>query len=375
MDYKIISADSHVDLGYLPWDLFTSQAPDQWKDRMPRVIEKDGSAQWWADGIYLEDVGHFSKVETYNPGMKARVAKMREVGFVEDATKGNYHPTDVELRLKDQELDGVDAEVIYGMFAVATKLKDQEQMAAVYRIYNDWIADFTKKSPERFRGLACLPNHDPEAAVTELRRAADLGLKGCEFGVSTAVKPVYYEDWDVLWKAAAECNVSVSFHTTGLYPRKPEPGDAEKYALTHRVINMTTFQLSGAEILASVILSGACDRFPDFKFVLGECGVTWIPYVIDRMDHEDEGDPNLKLKPSDYWRRQGYSTYQKEAFSGDMIDLIGVDNVMWGSDYPHPDGVWPDSQATIANNLKNLKDEEKRRKVIRDTAAKLYGFN
>lgn len=144
--------------------------------------------------------------------------------------------------------------------------------------------------------------------------------------------------------------------------------------LTHRVINMVVFQLSGAEVLSSVVLSGACERFPNFKFILGESGVTWIPYVLDRMDHEDEGDENLSIKPSDYWRRQGYSTFQKEAFAGDMIDLIGVDNVMWGSDYPHPDGVWPDSQETIANNLKGLKDEAKRLKIIRDNVAQLYGF-
>ena len=124
-----------------------------------------------------------------------------------------------------------------------------------------------------------------------------------------------------------------------------------------------------------MVLSGACERFPNLKFVLGECGVTWIPYVLDRMDHEDEGDASLSMIPSDYWRRQGYSTFQKEAFAGDMIDFIGEDNVMWGSDYPHPDGVWPDSQETIKNNLKGLKDNVKRMKIIRDTAAKLYRFS
>ncbi len=374
MAYKVISADSHVDLGYLPRDLFTSQDPGRFEGRMPHVEERDGTNQWWADGIYLEDVGHFSKVETYNPGMKTRVARMAESGFLEDSARGDYHPTNIELRLRDQDLDGVDAEVIYGMFAVAGKVQDQELVAAVYRIYNDWIIDFTKQNPERLVGLACLPNHDPEAAAAEIHRTAKLGLRGCEFGTATAVVPIYYSDWDVMWQALDDCNMSISFHTTGLSPRSPRPQDREKYMLTHRVINMVVFQLSGAEVLSSVILSGACERFPNFKFILGESGVTWIPYVLDRMDHEDEGDENLSIKPSDYWRRQGYSTFQKEAFAGDMIDLIGVDNVMWGSDYPHPDGVWPDSQETIANNLKGLKDETKRLKIIRDTVAQLYGF-
>lgn len=374
MQYNVISADSHVDLGFLPWDLFTSQAPTQYADRVPRVENHDGTDQWWADGVYLEDVGHYSKVATYNPGMKTRVDRMAATGFIQDAAEGRYHPTDPDLRIKDQDADGVDAEVIYGMFAVATKLKDQELVASIYRTYNDWIADFSGKRPDRLRGLACLPNHDPQAAADEVRRIAAKGLVGVEFGVATAVKPMYYRDWDVLWEAVAECGVSISFHTTGLYPRPPEPGDEAEYALTHRVVNMVTFQLSGAEILASMVLSGACERHPDLKFVLGECGVTWIPYVLDRMDHEDEGDATLSMIPSDYWKRQGYSTFQKEAFAGDMIDFIGEDNVMWGSDYPHPDGVWPDSQETIESNLKGLKDETKRMKIIRDTAAKLYRF-
>ncbi|MFQ5934523.1 MAG: amidohydrolase family protein, partial [Dehalococcoidia bacterium] len=262
---------------------------------MPRVIQKDDKDQWWADDVYLEDVGHYGETDIYNPGMKNRVAKMAQTGFIEDIATGNYHPTNAELRLKDQDLDGVDAEVIYGLFAVATKIKDQEQVAAIHRVYNDWLADFTRQNPERLVGLACIPNHDPQAAAAEVRRAAGLGLRGCEFGVSTAVRPIYYPEWDVLWEASADCNMPLSFHTTGLLPREPEKGDMEKYGPTYLGITLTVFQLTGAEFLASIILSGACQRFPNFKFILGECGVTWIPYILDRMDHEDEGDPNLEM--------------------------------------------------------------------------------
>ena len=375
MDYKIVSADSHVDLGFLPWDLFANEAPSEWKDKMPRVVQKDGKNQWWIGDVYIEDVGHYGDTEIYNPGMKDRVAKMSKVGFLEDSAKGDYHPTNLDLRLKDQDLDGVQAEVIYGLFAVATKLKDQEQVAAIYRIYNDWMADFTSKNPNRLAGLACIPNHDPKAAAAEVRRAAAMGLRGIEFGSSTAVKPVYDRDWDVLWAAADECDMPISFHTTGFIARRPNEADQKKYAEMHLTITITLFQLSGAEVLSSIIFSGACERFPNVRFVLGECGVTWIPYVIDRMDHEGQGAPGLVLKPSDYWKRQGYSTFQKEGFAGDMIDFIGPDNVMWGSDYPHPDGVWPDSLEAIANNFRNLPDKSKLQKIICDTAVNLYKFN
>jgi uncharacterized protein len=107
------------------------------------------------------------------------------------------------------------------------------------------------------------------------------------------------------------------------------------------------FQLDGAEFLSSIIFSGACDRHPEFRFVLGECGISWIPYVLDRMDHvyhDRYHHLGLSLKPSEFWRRQGYTTYQKEDIASFSIPLAGEDNVLWGSDYPHPDSVWPDSK-------------------------------
>ena len=84
--------------------------------------------------------------------------------------------------------------------------------------------------------------------------------------------------------------------------------------------------------------------------------------------------PGLKMKPSDYWRRQGYTTYQTEGLIPTLIEFIGEDNLMWGSDYPHGDGVWPDSQETIERDLRDLKDENIRRKILRDNCAKLHGF-
>ena len=82
----------------------------------------------------------------------------------------------------------------------------------------------------------------------------------------------------------------------------------------------------------------------------------------------------LKLKPTEYWRRQGYSTFQQEYVSMDEIDRIGVDNIMWGSDYPHPDGVYPDSQKAIQEGMGHL-PEDVRRKIVCDNAARLYSFN
>ena len=389
MEYKVISADGHVDLAFLPPDLFTSNASPGWRDKMPVVVETGTGFEWRASGKFL-GTAYARSSNALTPENEVRLARMAAVGFFEDAQNGKPHPSDPELRLKDMELDGVDADVIYGLTFVSGRLlgirraegrvmehaPDTELVTNIFRIYNDWLADFCGHAPERFAGIACLPNHDPATAEAELRRAAKLGLKGAEFDVQGAGLPVYYDDWDVLWGAAAECNIPISFHVLGANVRPPMPADTvtKKYSRVYSTLGTVLDQLEGSEMLSSIILSGALERYPDFKFVLGECGASWIPYVLDRMDHECMDFPGLKMKPSDYWRRQGYTTYQTEGLIPELVEFIGEDNLMWGSDYPHGDGVWPDSQVTIERDLNNLKDENIRRKILRDNCAKLYGF-
>jgi len=192
---------------------------------------------------------------------------------------------------------------------------------------------------------------------------------------ATAVKPIFQEDWDVLWAAAAECDIPISFHTLGLPCRHAEGSDAKKYRWVGAGVVLSLFQLAGAEFLSSIIYSGACERHPDFKFVLGECGIGWIPYVLYRMDDEFERIAELKLnlKPSEYWFRQGHSTFQVEPLTPEIVDHVGEDNILWGSDYPHPDCVFPDSQQVIREHMGKL-DEKVRHKIVCGNAARLYGF-
>ena len=166
----------------------------------------------------------------------------------------------------------------------------------------------------------------------------------------------------------------ITFHTIGMPFRQPNESDLETYRWVRTGLMYTMFQLSGAEFLTSIILSGACDRYPDFKFVLGECGVGWIPYVLHRMDEEYNNFSSqigLSLKPSEYWARQGYTTFQDEALTKEVISIVGVDNIMWGSDYPHPDGIWPDSFKIIQRNLSHL-DQSTLSKLVCGNTKKLY---
>ena len=186
MDYTFVSADCHMDLSWLPGDLFTSNAPAHLVDRVPRVVESPTKESkyglyhgvWVADGSELGVYGGmgfgFTPPER---GVSARTDRMWDAGYYD----GDPHVIDPEQRARDLDLDGVQAELIYGMTGAGMKIKDPEVLTATYRIYNDYIADFCSHKPGRFYALACIPVHEPHAAAEELRRAAALGpLRGCD---------------------------------------------------------------------------------------------------------------------------------------------------------------------------------------------------
>ena len=386
MDYQVISADSHIDLFWLPEDLFVSQAPARLKKRMPKVIDTQQGKVWVYNGTQLGFVGSAgltSSFDPYTPGLSHRLDKMEELGFFSDVQRGLLHPTDSELRMVDQETDGLQGEVMYGILGVASGFSDGEEgisdpeiATMVYDIYNEWVAGFCQSNAQRFVGVACISCHDPETAAGQLRRAAGLGLKGAELNTSGAALPIYQREWDVLWATAAECRIPISFHSTGAAFRQPEGPAREDYQWVSLGLTFTLFQLSGPEVLTSIILSGACDRYPEFKFVLGECGVGWIPYLLHRIDREYEQQLfhlNLSMKPSEFWRRQGYTTFQDEYLTPDIVQAVGEDNILWGSDYPHADGLWPESRTYIQENLGHLPDYVQR-KLVCENAGSLYDF-
>ena len=372
MEGRVLSGDSHIDLRFMPENTFIDNAPAHLKSRMPHIEDTAQGLRWVADGTDLGVVGIFV-AETQSTEMNERTRLMKEGGFFDNQELG-WHPTTVELRLKDQEKDGIEGEVMYGLLRIGQQLTDWNLVTQVFRLYNDWVADFCRKAPGRLAALACIPSHDPEIAAAELRRSAEIGLQGADFGVNSVEVPIYHADWDPLWRASHDTGLPISFHTTGLIPMRASSGQGKEYDPMFHDIRTVLFQLSGAEFLTSIVLSGACERFPNFKFVLGECGIGWIPYVLDRMDHEAEGAEGLKMRPSEYWTRQGASTYQNEGIASEIIPMVGEDNVMWGSDYPHPDGTWPDSRKYISSNLKNLNNPSIFNKVVYANTKKLYGF-
>jgi len=376
MKYDVISADGHIDLIWLPPDLFTRNASAKLRDRMPYVVDGSDGRRWVSrNGAQFGLVnGMGSAGRKYVPGEIHRSDRMASTGLYEDGQKGIRRLTDPEMRLRDQDLDGVQAEVLYGVLGSSGRLNDGEAAIEMLRIYNDWLHDFCSHHPDRLIGLANVPSHDMGAAVAEVKRAATRGVRGIDVANRPDMIPLFDEHYEPLWRIAHETGIPVHFHTIG--GRSPDytkmtPTVARRAFATF----ICGFQMHMSYMLIQLMFSGAFERYPNLKVVIGEAGLGWIPYVLDHMDleWEDQFKDLLKMKPSEYWHRQCYATYQTDPIGIKLLKELGEDNVMWGSDYPHPDGIWPDSQEFIERELSHL-PATTRRKVLCDNAAKLYGL-
>jgi uncharacterized protein len=378
MRYTRISADCHIDLPMLAPDFFTSNASAALKSRMPYVADGPDGPYWTCKngGSFglLNGVGPAG--QKLVPGQNYRVDKMAETGLYTDGKKGIRRPTDPHLRLKDMERDGVDAEVIFGILGAATRLSDHDAAKEMFRIYNDWLKDFCRHYPDRQIGLACLPYGDIDAAVKEVHRVAKMGIRGLELSCSWDMDPMWHPVWEPLWKAVSDVGLPLHFHTfpsTSSAARDKATGLAKRAAL---FVGVSGFQMNLVNILAALIGAAVLERYPNLRIGFGESGIGWIPYALDRMDFEWEDrfrDLGLTMKPSDYWRRQCKGTFQFDRIGTKLIEEMGVESLMWGSDYPHADGVWPESSKYIEEQFGHL-PAEYAHKITCENAGKFYGL-
>src|SRR5258706_4365478 len=290
MQYRRISADCHLDLPWLPPELFVSQAARQFKDRMPYVEDGPDGPKWVTNaGVQMGIPGAVGSVGApFVPGQNYRVDKMAETGLYEAGKRGERRPGDPHLRIKEMEKDGVDAEIIFGILGVASRVQDHEAANEMLRIYNDWLKDFCSHYPDRQIGLACLPYGDIGAAVKEIHRVAKLGLKGLELSCSWDMEPMWHPGWGPLWRAGNEVQLPLHFHT---FPTLP-PGKLDSQSgLTRRAAFFTVvsgFQMNLVNILAAIVGAAVLERYPNIRIAFGESGIGWVPYALDRMDFEWE---------------------------------------------------------------------------------------
>lgn len=375
MAESIVSADGHMDLFYLDEDTFTSRTTAKLKDRVPNVREVGGKPMWVGDGVVMG--GHRAWMGR-QPMTSHRGKRMLEAGW--EPT----HPSDPKLRLKDLDLDGISKEVIYGIRFVEDSIKDPDVITATYRAYNDFIAEFCASAPERLIGVANLPAHSAESAAAEVRRVGrnGLGLKGGLFDFFNGPEPIWHDMWEPLWTAAEEEGVALSFHigaghgTTTVGPQTAQEKLERSIPKVSYAAHLVVVAMQADECLASVMLCGALERHPALKVVMAESHIGWIPYVLERLDtkfKERAYEGMIRTMPSELFRRQVWATFQDDKVGAHLAEQYAPDNFCWASDYPHADGVWPDSRDFIRDTMAGLSDTM-RDKLTLDNVTRLYGL-
>jgi predicted TIM-barrel fold metal-dependent hydrolase len=373
MDCNIFSADSHVSE---PGDLWVQRIDKDLRFRAPRLEsrERDGKMQdfWIYEGFPPHPVGvGLGAAGRDGPG----AGSFREAGKgYADALPGGWDPGE---RLKDQDVDGVVGEVLHTTLCFRLFwLEDPKLQRACFRVYNDWLSEYCSYSPRRLIGVPLISLYDVKEAVAELRRAAKLDLRGAMIWLSppASVPPYSSNYYDEFWAEAQALDTPVILHeiTGGSWESRLS---AAAYWREDHSLSSLVRPHEVQRTLATLIMSGVLERFPSLKINSAENGTDWLPYYAGRLSRMKGGvtsyPTHLSLRPIDYFRRQVYFTYIDEPHAVQNRDLVGVDHLMFATDYPHTASTWPKSQAIVQRDMA-LVSEQDQRKLIHDNVVKLF---
>jgi predicted TIM-barrel fold metal-dependent hydrolase len=229
---------------------------------------------------------------------------------------------------------------------------------------------------------------DPAAARNELSRLADKGLRHFNVLAARADPPVYDVAWEPFWELAEAVDIPIGFHLVVEVrrARRDEAPSANPIVAGAARAATATQGYQLIEPIAGLILTGVLDRYPRLRLVMAEAGLAWVPHMIQSLDWyakrlasgrspAADGQPVQlpALRPSEYFPRQIWVTFQDDAFGLQMLHLLGEDRVMWASDYPHPASTWPFSQQVIEAQMRGVTPAA-RQKVLCDNARVLYGL-
>jgi len=287
---------------------------------------------------------------------------------------------DPTKRLAEQDTDGIVGEVMYPSLSMFTfAVTDDATRAAAFERHNDWIFDYCSPDPDRLIGIGCLPIPDVDASVREVRRAGTKGVRGFAIPSHAPIDKPYSDPvYDPLWAELQDMDLPITMHIftgtsfdCGLPSHWGTPGGTTKgYTLAHTTVVNSTIDL---------ILGGVVERFPRLKFVLAEFETGWIPHFKQRFNHAHYRTPKdavdyLTLSPSEYFDRNFWVTFEDDEAGILTRHLIGVDNLLWGNDYPHHDSIWPESIPILDRIMQGVPDNE-REQMVWGNVVDLYNID
>ena len=384
--YRIISSDGHVETPPQAW---TKYVLEKYRDRAPKLVQKDeGGEAWVIEGKpELPNSLNLTGPKTRAPGAKESGVRFSFESYWSPDGTPAPGAGDAAQRLAEQDRDGVDAEVLYPpVFAQSfiEGISDRKAYLSMVQAYNTHLAvDFVQKAPDRLIGNAVVPVSGVDDAIAELQRCKELGIRSVSPHMfpngSGSPKP---ED-DRYWEAALKSGLKLSPHL-GLGLRQAELGAftfGEKGVGAFASMALNGGRGGGGPTypMAQLIAHGVLDRFPDLRFYLAETNASWIPNTMWFMDDSFYTwgkwfEHPLKMAPSEYCYKHFLFSFIRDPMAMKLREFIPIDNLMWGSDFPHSVGSFPNSRGWIETIFEGVPADIKR-KVLVENPVEFFGLD
>jgi predicted TIM-barrel fold metal-dependent hydrolase len=393
----IVDADGHA---FEPSDVWVDRMDAaRWGDLIPRYVpeDDDGNESWYVGGVRrFAGTGIFGCAAGYDPDELVA----RQWKYTEGHAAG-WDPT-ARVRVLDEE--GIDVTVLYPTMAMLfgpldpiPAIQDPHFVLACQQAYNDWIADYCRTAPDRLAAVATVPIQDVELAVAETRRAIEqLGLCGVMVRSSAPAHgyPFNHPIYDPFWSLCQDLDIAVGLHPA---THVDFVNAVRQFDLINREANVSinnrgTDELHGGGAishavgapvdaivsLGRLLMGGVCERFPRLRFLVLEAGGGWLPSILHAMDEEIHARANerrwLSMLPSEYFKRQCWISFSPEDPTlVPSVEFLGDDRILWASDFPHLDGIYPGAVKELQENIAPL-PAASRARIAGDNALAAYGL-
>lgn len=373
--YQLVSADSHLEVSPDRWRAKVDASFRQW---VPRVVPLDGGGDaWMMPGTeQLVPIGL-----NHAAGSRWENVRPRGVSYA-DAPPGGGEPGQ---RLSEMDRDGVDAEVLFPAISGQRAMSGgvpPEAVVAVARGYNDWLSsEYCAADYDRLLGAAVVPATNVDDAVEELARVSRM----------PGIRTVVVQQWpngsgrpsledDRFWQAAVDAGVPLSVHVSISLDRGPVQRRSAGGAVQGAPVNglLTRTGHDTAYCMTQLIKNGVFDRIPALRLGLAESGAGWVPYYAEQADsnytrHRHWANIELDHEPSYYIRRHFLFGIQDDLFAVAVRSFIGVENIMWATDFPHAASDWPNSLSLIERMMSGV-DEGDMAAMLAGNACRFYGL-
>jgi predicted TIM-barrel fold metal-dependent hydrolase len=357
--YDLVSADSHLEV---PPDHWRPYVEREFREYVPTVVRlpDDSGDAWEMPGGGLVPLG--LQFAITRPGVENRYVHSKPIGI--SYTDDLVGSGDGARRIRELDEDGVDADLLFpAIFGTRGLNLPVEVDVAICRGYNDWLSDeYTAADPERLLGLAILPKGGIDEAIGEMRRVA--GKPGV-YGVVNF--PECEPGDDRFFEAALDLGMPLCSHATFPAPTLQWPPTD---------VDVDLSKAGAASLCIRYMLSGVLDRLPDLEIFCAETFCGWLAYAYEMVDswYEDHAlwvDATLPRRPSEYMKQHFRWSFIVDPLAIRLRHRIGLDRIMWSTDFPHMNTDWPLSRASIDEQMGNIPADERRR-MVRDNAVEFF---